>query len=99
MQLPADMHVFGRGRLASPPRLTTTQRGAPFCTARFVCNLPDKTMGAARDAKEPLWLRLVVMHHEAEFLALHEKGDPVYIAGSLRFSSYPDRATGGLTPL
>ena len=79
------------GVLGKDPELRTSKSGKPFATMNVVV-----TVGTADNGKDVgQWLRVACFGEAAEKIAARaEKGDRVYVEGTLTLNTWADKATG-----
>ena len=88
----ANSVIIG-GRLTRDPRMREVPGGESACEASIANNRRFKRDGEW--VEEPVFVDVVISGRTGEaFARHHQKGDPVFISGSLRFERWEDIETG-----
>ncbi len=77
--------IAAHGRLVDEPQVKQTSKGTPMTLARMAVSLP---CSQAQDGQATLWLSVMAFGRQADFLAKHQKGDLISVAGNMQISQW-----------
>ncbi|EOW3296478.1 single-stranded DNA-binding protein [Escherichia coli] len=77
--------IAAYGRLVDDPQVKQTSKGTPMTLARMAVSVPCHN---ADDGQATLWLAVTAFGKQADYLAKHQKGDLISVAGNMQISQW-----------